>query len=186
MRRSLVLHDSRICADGWLLWLVFVFGALVLALALSSTPAAATAYISLTGNFANAGDQHDFLFDLSRPVGSSEVLLFQTFASGGGPNAAGDFIVVTPTGIDSVVQMFDSLNVSRGVNDDYDIANHARDSLLSWTGFTPNPGGLNTPLNPDPLPTDSYWLNLSEFGNDAPGQWALDLLGPEDAIVFRS
>jgi T5SS/PEP-CTERM-associated repeat protein len=40
MKRSLVLYDFRICADGWLLWIASAIAALVLALALASTAAA--------------------------------------------------------------------------------------------------------------------------------------------------
>ena len=179
-----MVHESHIREEGWLLWLILVLGALVLILAMATTAAAGTAYISLVGDFPTAGDQHNFYFDLTRPVSSAEVLRFQTFASGGGTNAAGDDI--SPPGIDSIVQLFDSLNASRGINDDYDTVNHAADSLLSWPGFTPHPAGANTPLNPDPLPSGSYRLNLSEYGNDTPGHWALDLVGPDDAIVLRS
>ena len=51
MKRFFAIHESRTSADGWLLWLVFVFGALVLALALATTAAAGTAYYSFTGTF---------------------------------------------------------------------------------------------------------------------------------------
>jgi len=58
MKRSIVLHESRTCADGRLLWFVAVLGALVLALALATTAAAATTYDwdnwDGDGDFSNA------------------------------------------------------------------------------------------------------------------------------------
>ena len=43
-----------------------------------------SAYFSLEGDFNVAADQHDFFFDLSRIVGSTEDLRFVTYASFGG------------------------------------------------------------------------------------------------------
>src|SRR3989304_8402717 len=71
MKRSIVLHESRICADGWMLWLVFVRGALVLALALATTAAAETAYYSLEGWFANGSETQSFLFNLHTPISAA-------------------------------------------------------------------------------------------------------------------
>ncbi len=180
MKRFIVLHESRTYADGWLPGSSCCWARCCSRLALATTAGAGTAYYSLVGNFLNAGDQHNFYVDLTRPVGSAEVLRFETFANGSGWNAAGDFI--SGGGIDSVLELFDSAAVRRGFDDDGSFIN-GLDSLLSWPGVAQ---ADNVPLNPNPLPVDSYRLNLSEYGNNDPGHWALDLLGPADAIVLRS
>lgn len=152
--------------------------AIAVALAVSPEPTAAQdAYISLVGEFLSAGDQHDFLFDLERSVGSGETLRFETFANGGGTNAAGDLI--QSGGIDSVLELFDGGGMSHGINDDGS-PNPGLDSLLSWPGVADSGGSILT----DPLPAGSYRLNLSEFGNNAAGVWAVDLVGPADALTF--
>lgn len=137
---------------------------------LAPTAIGQSAYFSLEGEFNAPGDQHNFYFDLTRPVGSSEVLRFETLASSGGTNAAGDTIL--PGGIDSVLQLFDSGNTPHGSDDD---GGSGVDSLLTWPKTTP-----------DPLPVDSYRLNLHEFANDDPGDWALDLVGPADAMTLTA
>ncbi len=139
------------------------------------------AYFSLEGDFNAVGDQHDFFFNLSRSVDSRETLRFQTFAHQGGTNAAGDAIAAG--GIDSILALHDSGDNPHGINDDFDTVNHGRDSLLSWPGFAPNPGGNDTPLNPDPLPAASYRLELAAFAGDT-GPWAVDLVGPANALTF--
>src|SRR5436190_13097776 len=76
------------------------------------------AYFSLQGNFGADGSREDFNIALSRSVSSVETLEFQTFARNGGTNAAGDSFAANPTGTDSVLEVFDSANQSRGFNDD--------------------------------------------------------------------
>ncbi|MEO0963795.1 MAG: DVUA0089 family protein [Planctomycetota bacterium] len=149
----------------------------------STTLQAQTAYFSWEGEFATTSDQHNFLFDLSRSVSSSEALRFETFANSGGTNAAG--ATIDPGGIDSVVELFDSNNASRGVNDDYHVAAEGRDSLLSWSNVPlPGPVGRQVFLNPDPLTQGGYRLNLSAFPAVGPVPWALDLVGPADAMAL--
>ena len=48
-----------------------------------------SAYFSLEGDLNTVADQHDFLFDLSRSVFSTEDLRFVTYTWTGGTNAAG-------------------------------------------------------------------------------------------------
>ena len=112
-----------------------------------------SAYFSMEGDFNVAADQHDFLVDLSRTVGTPEDLRFVTYANGGGTNAAGDTIAAG--GIDSVLELFDSLNAQRGFDDDGRFGLAGLDSLLSWPGVAVSVFG-NVPLNPDPLLVDSY------------------------------
>jgi|GEM_PF-3337731 len=134
-----------------------------------------SAYFSLEGDIPVIGDQHDFLFDLSRSVGSGEDLRFVTYTFSGGTNAAGD--VIAASSFDSDLRLFDSLNGLRGQDDE---SGPGFDALLSWAGVQL----LDTPLNPDPLLADSYRLNLQQFLNVLTGPWAVDLIGPADAITF--
>ncbi|MEZ6191527.1 MAG: PEP-CTERM sorting domain-containing protein [Phycisphaerales bacterium] len=138
----------------------------------AGAPLEVTAYFSLEGDVVTAGDQLDFNFDLSRSVDGSENLGFRTWASGGGTNAAGD--AIASGGIDSVLELFDAGNASRGFNDDA----FGLDSYLTWSPIQTN----GTPLNPDPLTAGGYRLHLNEFNNDQAGAWALDLVGPADAL----
>ena len=71
-----------------------------------------SAYFSLEGDFNAGADQHDFLFDLSRSVGSGEDLRFMTYTDVGGTNAAGD--VIAASSFDSDLRLFDSLDGLRG------------------------------------------------------------------------
>ncbi len=157
--------------------------ALAAALAGNQPTLGQTAFYSLEGNLGAAGGQHDFLINLSRDVSSSEVLRFETFANNGGTNAAGS--PVFSLGIDSVLQLLDSSNASRGINDNFNPSNPSDgDSLLSWPGVVP-PGLINsTPLNPDPLPSGDYRLNLAEVGSNPSGRWAVDLVGASNALSF--
>jgi T5SS/PEP-CTERM-associated repeat protein len=181
MKHSVLLAHRHALSGGRLplFTVVTAVGAAAAGLLLVPTAAGGTAYFSLVGNFATAGDQHDFYFDLTRPVGSAEVLRFETFANGGGVNAAGD--TIPAGGIDSVLELFDSAAAQRGRDDDGSFT-PGFDSLLSWPGVAQSD---LVPLNTDPLPADTYRLNLMEYQNNDPGAWALDLVGPADAIVVR-
>jgi len=133
-----------------------------------------SAYFSLEGDLNTVADQHDFLFDLSRSVGSGEDLRFVTYTHSGGTNAAGD--VIAASFFDSELHLFDSLDGLRGQDD---LSGPGFDALISWTGVQLS----GTTLNPDPLLVDNYRLNFGEF-NDQIGPWAVDLIGPADAITF--
>ena len=95
------------------LWIArALFGVVLLAGAcLTAGPAMGQpkAYFSLEGDFNVGGDQHDFLFDLSRTVGSGEDLRFRTYTWSGGTNAAGD--IIAASSFDSVLELFDSGNM---------------------------------------------------------------------------
>ncbi len=163
----------------WIKPSLIVLPALVLAVGHAAW--AQQAYFSMTGEFPSIGDQHHFGVDLSRPVGSGEALRFEALASGGGTNAAGQSI--PDGGIDSLLELFDSGNNPRGVSDDagsfFDY-----DALLSWPGVAPFPSGPDVPLNPDPLPAGGYRLELSAPFNNDFGPWALDIVGPADALAL--
>ena len=147
----------------------------VLGLSLAGPACAQSAYFSLQGDVNLVGDQYDFFMDLSRSVGSAEDLRFVTYTHTGGTNAAGD--VIAGTGFLSDLSIFDGGGNPRG----QDIASGPGfDALLSWAGVQT----ANTPLNPDPLPADNYRLNIQEFLNNSTGPWALDLIGPADALIF--
>ena len=133
-----------------------------------------TAYFSLEGDVVAAGDQLDFNLDLTRDVSSSEALSFVTWASSGGTNSAGD--TIASGGIDSVLELFDAVNATRGYSDDE--AGYGLDSLISWSSLQAN----GIPLNPDPLAAGTYRLHLNEYNNDGTGAWAQDLVGPADAL----
>jgi T5SS/PEP-CTERM-associated repeat protein len=152
-----------------------------LCLSISTSALARSAYFSLTGDFATVGDQHDLLFDLTRAVGSTEELRFETFANGGGTNAAGD--VIASGGIDSVLELFERIVPVQHGHDDDGSFTVGFDSLLSWSGVAEVD---DVPLNPEPLSAGGYRLNLIEYNNDATGPWALDLVGPVDALVLRN
>ena len=149
-------------------------GCVLLVSALSVPAFGQTAYFSLEGDINAVGDQYDFTFDLTRSVGSSEVLRFENFASSGGTNSAGDIIALG--GMDSELELFDIGDISRGYNDDA----ISFDAKLSWAGVF---AGEDTPLNPDPLAADSYRLHLNEFSNNQIGAFALDMVGPADAMT---
>lgn len=144
-----------------------------------------TAYYSLEGDFATVGDELDVFFNLQRSVDSDEVLRFETFANSGGTNAAGDLI--DGGGIDSIIELFDSSDASRGINDDHSFPDQGRDSLLSWSNVPLlGPAGPAVFLNPDPLTAGGYRLNQSDFDPNAVGPWAIDLQGPADAIALTA
>ncbi|KKN67929.1 hypothetical protein LCGC14_0456290 [marine sediment metagenome] len=150
---------------------------LLVAACLTAGPAMGqSAYFSLEGDFIINADKHDFLFDLTRSVGSGEDLRFRTYHDEGGTNAAGDIIALGS--FDPVLELFDSLDASRGLNDEIGGTPFSHDSLLTWVPEFP------WGLDPDPLPVDSYRLNLIEFANSDTGPWAVDLIGPADAIIF--
>jgi hypothetical protein len=153
-------------------------GAAVVSGLATSAARGQTAYFSLQGNFATAGDKEDYGFNLSRSVSNAETLRFQTFARAGGTNAAGDVITGSSSGIDSVLQVFDGANASRGLNDDQ-VPGSNLDSLVTWTQ------AAGTPLNPSPLPAGNYRLNQTAFSTGT-GNWAVDLVGPADAISLSS
>ncbi|MBC7783824.1 MAG: PEP-CTERM sorting domain-containing protein [Burkholderiales bacterium] len=153
--------------------------AVLLAIGTASPAMAQQAYFSFQGNFATTGDKEDFGINLSRSVGSGETLKFQTFSRNGGTNAAGEGIPANASGIDSVFELFDSGNFSRGFNDDQ-VTSSVFDSLLTWTQVN------GTALNPNPLASGNYRLNLIEFGNNAIGPWTTDLVGPADAMTLSS
>jgi len=154
---------------------LFVVAAAVAAGTQASHTWAQSAYFSFEGDIPVIGDQHDFLFDLTRSVGSGEDLRFVTYTNSGGTNAAGDTIAATS--FDGDLRLWDSLNVLHGQDDQ---SGPGVDSLLSWAGVQT----LDTPLNPDPLVADSYRLNHQNYLNFTTGAWAVDLIGPADAMVY--
>ncbi len=141
------------------------------------------AFFSFEGEVVTAGDQFDFDINLSRAVDNTQPLAFQTFLHGGGTNAAGDTFTppgVAPFAIDPDLRLFDSVPNEIARNDDGNQGVTGFDSLLSWAGVAPNPNG-GTPI-PSPLAAGDYAVNLQELGNDNTGVWALDLVGPADAL----
>ena len=147
-------------------------GCVVAAMAIGLPAFGQTAYFSLQGEFLNVGDQYDFNFNLSRTVDNTEDVRFTTYASNGGTNSA--FDTVGSGGIDSVLDLTDSTLFQHGFNDD----TVGLDSRIGWTQAT------GIALNPNPLPIESYRLNMFEFNNDAIGAWAVDLVAPADAITL--
>ena len=134
-----------------------------------------SAYFSLEGDVNVPLDEYDALFDLTRAVGSGEDLRFRAYTQAGGLNSAGD--VIPNSGFDAQLSLFDSANALRG----QDLTSAGPDALLSWPGITV----VGTPLNPNPLPADNYRLNLLAGPSGPPvGPFAVDLIGPADAIVF--
>ena len=131
-----------------------------------------TAYFSLEGDVIAVGDQHEFLLELTRSVGSSENLAFITYTHSGGTNYAGDMIPAG--GFDSDLHLYDGLSVLHGQDDE---SGPGLDALLTWIGS-------DTPLNPDPLSSGSYRLNHQEYLNNSTGALAVDLAGPADALIF--
>ena len=122
------------------------------------------------------GDEHDFLFDLTRAVGSVEDLRFVGYSQIGGTNAAGD--VIAGSNLDTDLSLFDGADALRG----RDRTSAGPDALLSWPSVSLF---ALLPLNPDPLPVDNYRLNL-QAGPAGPSveAFSVDLIGPADAIVY--
>jgi len=138
------------------------------------------AYFSVKGQITSARGIHQMFFGLDRPVGSSENLRFQTYTGSGGTNAAGD--VITASGFDSVLDLFSA--GAGGIVVQNDDGSTGRDSLLSWPGVASNGADV---LSPDPLPAlNGYRLTVSDFGNDNTGPWAVDLIGPADALTLTN
>ncbi|MEQ8835932.1 MAG: hypothetical protein RID07_03925, partial [Lacipirellulaceae bacterium] len=136
-----------------------------------------SAYFSLEGGINVPIDEYDAMFDLTRAVGSGEDLRFRAYTQVGGVNSAGD--VIPSSGFDGQLSLFDSGNTLRG----QDRSSAGPDALLSWPGIS---FATPTPLSPDPLPVDSYRLNIAHsmiFGSPV-GPFAVDLIGPADALVF--
>lgn len=151
--------------------LLTTFAATLLAAVFLPAPAfGQTAYFSVAGDFGTAGDELEVLFNLTRSVSDSETLRFETFASSGGTNAAGNMIADGPG--DSVLRLLDSSGVLVAEDDDRSL--FSRDALI---GF--NDG--DTPL-PSLLGADNYRLQLSDFDDDT-DPFALDVVGPADALV---
>ncbi|MEM6852876.1 MAG: PEP-CTERM sorting domain-containing protein [Planctomycetota bacterium] len=157
---------------------VAVRWAAVAVLASPGLAAADEAYFSVEGQITAALGQHQVFFDLDRPVGSGENLLFQTFTHSGGTNAAGD--TITASGFDSVLDLFNA--GGGGVVASNDDGAGGSDALLSWPGVAPAGGGV---LSPDPLPAlADYRLTVSDFGSNNTGPWAVDVVGPADALTL--
>jgi hypothetical protein len=131
-------------------------GCVLLSMSLADPVVGQSAYFSLEGDVNTVGDQFDFLYDQSRSVGSAEDLRFLTFTHSGGTNAAGD--IIAASSYNSFLQLFDGLDALRGQNS---ADGPGLDALLSWPGIT-----AGNPLNPDPLPADSYRLHHEEFNNN--------------------
>ncbi|MEQ9453813.1 MAG: hypothetical protein RLN76_04375 [Phycisphaeraceae bacterium] len=157
--------------------------ACALALALSASAAAAqTAYFSIEGEITAALGQHDMFFDLIRPVSTSEELRFETWGSAGGVNAAGN--VIPSSGVDSVLELFDSQNGALYTNDDGAVGLlRSLDSLLSWPGIAENGGTL--PATGMPAAVGNR-LKFRDFDDSATGTWAVDLVGPANALQLRT
>ncbi len=148
-------------------------GCAILALTVANSVSAQSAYFSCQGVLNAPGDKHDLYFDLSREVGSSENLAFLTFTYAGGINAAGD--AIPTSGFDAALGLYDCFNALRGRDDS---SGPGLDCLLSWASVQPE----GIPLNPDPLPVDHYRLNIKQYNDLHTGPWAVDLIGPADAI----
>ena len=163
MKRFIVLHENRTYADGWLLWLIVVLGALLLALALATTAAAGTAYYSFEGWLVE-GDipTQYFAFDVDRGLARPAPFSLRTWHYGGTPtgqtNAAGDTI---PGGsFDPILRLYYLGGPVIVVNDD---GPSGLDSLINWS----------TPGMPEQLAAGSYGLDLVPFSGEGP--WAVNL-----------
>lgn len=137
------------------------------------TAAAQQAYFSFEGDFGTAGDELDFLFALDPAVSSPATMRFETFASSGGTNAAGNAIADGPG--DSVLRLLNSSGVLIAEDDDRAVL--SRDALISFSDG-------DTPL-PSPLGVDNYRLNLSDFDDDT-DPYAVDLVAPVDEFTLLS
>ncbi len=167
--RTLILSSTRT---------LFAVVLLVAAFLTAGSAMGQAAYFSLEGDLHVTGAEHNFLFALFPFVGSERDLRFRTYHYEGGTNAAGDSIWYGwRAGFDPVLELFNSSDASRGFNDDGPSLN--RDSLLTWVPY----GSSGTALT-DPLWPDSYRLNLINKGHSVIGPWAVDLIGPADAITF--
>ncbi|MEM1027353.1 MAG: PEP-CTERM sorting domain-containing protein [Planctomycetota bacterium] len=150
----------------------------VAVLASPGLAAADEAYFSIEGQITAALGRHQVFFDLDRPVGSGENLLFRTFTHSGGTNAAGD--TITASGFDSVLDLFNA--GGGGVVASNDDGAGGSDALLSWPGVAPAGGGV---LSPDPLPgLPGYRLTVSDFGSNNTGPLAVDVVAPADALAL--
>jgi hypothetical protein len=178
MRRCFTIHESRIGSDGRLLWLVFVLGAIVLALALATTAAAGTAYYSLEGWFANGSETQSILFSLQSSISevNNDPFSLRTWQNGGTgvgeTNAAGD--VINAGGFDPVLSLYkiesDGSVAPMASNDDH----FGLDSQITW-----GTSGLTE------LPFGDYRLDLTAYGSTLGGRqrhWGVDLVGKSDDL----
>lgn len=145
---------------------------------LASAPAVAhaqQAFFSAQGGIDTAGDQVAFDLDLSRPVTSAEDIRFETFTFSGGTNAAGD--TISASSFDSTLNL--QSTSSSAVNVSNNNGGVGNDALLAFSGIADSGGTL-----PTPLPAEAYTLTLNELGNNAAGPFAVDLVGPANALSF--
>ncbi len=155
-------------------------GCTLLAMSLSGQALAQQAYFSVEGEITFALGTHEMYFQTTRPLTTAEDVQFITFASSGGTNAAGDVIPGTGQVIDSLLDLFSfSAGLSASNDDGAFGPNTTLDSLLSWPGVAESGGTL--PASGLPVAND-YRLTFSDLGNNNVGAWAVDLIGPADAL----
>jgi T5SS/PEP-CTERM-associated repeat protein len=176
MKRSIVLHECRTDAVGWLLWFIVVLCVVVLALVLAATAVGATAYFSFEGAFTNGTETQSFLFSTSaalRPPAPFTLRTWQydgTIAPPG--NAAG--YPIAAGGFDSILRLYNDTPALVAENDDI---GPGRDSLIDW----------NTAGMPPQLATDNYQLELVAYGGTLGGRlahWAVDLVSDAAKFTF--
>ena len=132
---------------------------------------AQTAFFSLEGNFNIEGDQIGFDISLSRQVDFDELISFETFASDGGTNSAGD--VILDGGGDSELSV---RNGSGTIAADDDSSVGRFDSLLTMSEG-------DSPL-PSPFPSGRYVVGVTDFDDEA-DPFAVDFLGPANAFLLN-
>ena len=130
----------------------------IVTLLLAFTVAGGAASFSFTGNFIHDNDVQLFTFTLLSPG----TVTLQTWAYGGGTNAAGQ--VISPGGFESILGVFD-----------------APSGLAEGSPIFPGPDPTCAPRNPDPnllpvvacfdafaqvsLPAGNYFLSLTQNAN---------------------
>jgi len=163
MKRSIAIADRRTYAEGRLLWLVLLAGAVLVALLWATAASGATAYYSIEGWLAEGVvPTQYFAFDIDRGIARTAPFSLRTWHYGGTPtgqtNAAGDTI---PGGsFDPILRLYHLGGSAIVTNDD---GPFGLDSLINWS----------TPGMPEELGDGSYGLDLVPYSGN--GYWAVDL-----------
>jgi hypothetical protein len=122
---------------------------------LMASLAASTAFASVSFQGAFATDDQIELFQFS--IGTTQTVTIVGWGYGGGTNAANT--VIPPGGFDTLFTLFDGTGSQIGTFDD----------CGAGSGQNPNHGACLDSYYQDTLPSGSYFLALTESGNDPNG-----------------
>ncbi len=148
------------------------------------TEARGEAQFSLQGQFDLASDQQDVVIQIGFEVASPDPLEFRTWShtgTGVSGNHAGD--IIPGGGFNPTLELLRSATRAAFTDDGTGSAGNF-DAVLN---FTAAPTGSSARAVPDPLPAGDYTVRVQVHEDNFNGlskDWALDLSGPDGALVL--